>query len=211
MKRFAALLLIIIFTTCLCACRAEKGGGSEGSVTSAHTATRPYEDARLKSAANDIADGLFTGSMSDFTDEEKSLIQSYLSERNYKVEFNKDGTAVLTRSGNTWLVSTEWPQNSYTEDVPEQTLGTATMSIESKEHKEAPEFIINIKSSGDSNAFEKYQKTLAEAGFNSVGGNYYEGDEVYVGVKDSKTKIRIEQSGKGYVMRITKILNSETD
>ena len=209
MKRITAVLLLIIIIPCLCACKAEKNGSS-GGVTSAHAATRPYEDVRLHSTANDIADGLFIGSLSDFNDEEKSMIKSYLLDRNFKIEFNEDGSAKLTRAGNEWLVSNKWPKNSYTESVPEQTIGTVTMMMESKKYEEMPEYIISIKSGDDKNAFEEYQKKLADAGFKSVGGNYYEGDEVYVGVKEGKLRLRISRTGKGYIMAITKLSGSET-
>lgn len=205
MKKFFAGLITICFVFCLCSCGKES---RKMQLTTAHEATRAYEDLRLHSAANEIADGLFTGDLSDFSDEEKSMIKSYLLDRNFKIEFNDDGTANLSRAGNEWLVSNKWIKNSYTEGVPEQTIGTVTMSMESLKEKNEPEFIIMVKSNDVEDAFEKYKETLVDAGFKSTGGAIYEGDEVFEGVKDGKKHIRISLSGKGYIITIKKLLSS---
>ena len=213
MKRFLALFISIFLVCGLCSCKSDKKGNAAAktTVTTAHMPTRAYEDVRLHSAANEIADGLFTGSLSDFSDEEKEMIRSYLLERNFKIKYNEDGTALLSRSEEEWLVSTKWIENKYTEGVPEQTIGTITMSMENLKNEDAPEYIFMIKSSDDKNAYSEYKKALEKAGFKSIGGAAYEGDDVFEGIKDGEKHIRISLTGKGYILKIADLSAVQTN
>ena len=208
MKKLLAVILAFCAVFSLCACKSKNSDGQK-SVTTADTSTRSYEDVRLHSVADEIATGLFTGNLKDFTEEEKKMIESYLSEMDFKIKFQSDGSAILSRENDVWTVGKGWVKNSYTKDVPEQTLGTVTMSMENKSDGQ-PSFIFMIKSNSDKDAFEKYKQTLIDAGFKSIGGAVYEGDEVFEGIKDNKKHIRISLSGKGYVFKITELTNSNS-
>lgn len=206
MKKILATVCIFSFIFCLCSCRSgKKADGSDSAVSPAHSSARANEDIRLHSTANEIADGLYTGSLSDLSNEEKETIRSYLFDRNYKIEYKEDGTAELTRAGEKWIVTNKWIKNRYTQDVPEQTIGTVTMATEDLKTSGIPMFVIMIKSSGDADAYEKYKKSLIDSGFVSVGGEYNDDSDVFVAVKDNKIKIRISFTGKGYLLKIIKI------
>ena len=74
-----------------------------------------------------------------------------------------------------------------------------------------PLFQILARFKSQKNLYSEYKKALEEAGFKSIGGAAYEGDDVFEGIKDGDKHIRISLTGKGYILKIADLSAVQTN
>lgn len=204
------LLLIACAMLLFCACDEDAPKVEEDQTKSTSQSSAPSEESttvapqRIEHIAEKLEKGMLEN-LDEYNEEEKEQIKSAVEKDGYTLEFNDDGSGVLSNEEGEWTVAAGWVENEYTEGIPVIDFGTVTMSMEDEDSK--GKYYMFLIRQANFLEVENYVETLGQIGFTDVISkvvNQSANAVVFEAQNSNGKRIELGYSSNGFTFKIYK-------
>lgn len=204
------LLLVTAAVLLLCACNEDSSLKNENSTQSSAESSSSAEQSttvppqRIEHIAEKLESGMLEN-LDEYSDEEKQQIKEAVEQDGYTLEFNDDGSGVLSNEEGEWTVAAGWVENEYTEGIPVIDFGAVTMSLEDNDSK--GDYYMFLIRQASFLEVENYVETLGQVGFDDVESKVVNQDGnavVFVAQNSAGKRVELGYSSNGFTLKLYK-------